>query len=724
MSMSYLDQFKKHITKHDYPLFLSLWEEYCLGDEVDGEELKKILLAAKNSEFATSFGRHVEKGLILWEKIKETEIGHEIFKLILDIQTTDDPELADLTFNYLEERYQKDPHFNEKIRLIGLREKKHFQSAVSNYELLTHMKKGNFVFHNAGWGVGEIVDISFLREQLSLEFDYVAGVKDLSFQNAFKTLTTLPHDHFLALRFGNPDELEAKAKKNPIEIIHLLLRDLGPLTAGEIKDELCELVIPNEEWTRWWQTARAKLKKDTLVDNPPDLQHPFQLRETKVAHEEQLKKNLEKQPDANTFIQMVYCFLRDFPSTLKNKEFKLELEEKLQEALRSKEISSDQELQIFFFLTDLKGVKEYHPANDLIKRLSAPEDVINTIDIVAFKKRALAEVRKSRTDWIEIFLNLFLTINQNSLLDYIFKELYENKQEPAIVNKLEELLAHPIRYPEVLLWYFQKIMKTSSLPFGTQEGKNRFFESFFILLSLLEQTTGHRDLIKKMLTFITSARYSNVRKIFQKADKSAVQEFLLLATKCQSFNDHDIKILHSLAEVVHPSLAKFGKKYEGEKEEEDNTIWTTQEGYVKIKNRLTQISTTEIVENAKEIEIARAHGDLRENAEFKAALERKSRLQNELKALSDQFNNTRILTRKDISVDHIGVGTVVDLEDEEDNTITFIILGPFEADPEKHIISFQSKIAQSLMGKKVGDMLPIKGKQCTICKLRNYFDAI
>ena len=48
---------------------------------------------------------------------------------------------------------------------------------------------------------------------------------------------------------------------------------------------------------------------------------------------EQLKKSLEKQPDANTLIQMVYCFLRDFPATLKNKEFKLivfnDIEEKV-----------------------------------------------------------------------------------------------------------------------------------------------------------------------------------------------------------------------------------------------------------------------------------------------------------------------------------------------------------------------------------------------------------
>lgn len=47
MSMSYLDQFQKHLRNHDYPSFLTLWEEYCMGDEIDGEELKRTLTSVK-----------------------------------------------------------------------------------------------------------------------------------------------------------------------------------------------------------------------------------------------------------------------------------------------------------------------------------------------------------------------------------------------------------------------------------------------------------------------------------------------------------------------------------------------------------------------------------------------------------------------------------------------------------------------------------------------------
>ncbi len=724
MSMSYLDQFQKHLGNHDYPSFLTLWEEYCMGDEIDGEELKRTLISVKNSELAAPFGRHVEKAVHLWDTIKETDLGHEVIKLIFDLQITDTPELGNLAFEYLKQRNSEDSYFNDKIRLIGLRDMKTFQGAISNYELLTHMKKGNFVFHTGGWGVGEIMDLSFLREQLSIEFDYVGGTKDLSFTNAFKTLLPIPDEHFLALRFGNPDELEERLKKNPVEVIHCMLRDLGPSTTGEIKDELCELVIPVEEWARWWQTARAKIKKDTMIETPEDIRKPFKLRETEVPHEDRLQKALEKKPDTTTLIQMVYSFLRDFPQTIKNEEFRKNLEDKLKEALSTAEISDAQELQLHFFMEDLSDGKTYAPTKELITRFTSPEDVIKDIEIIAFKKRALLEIRKLREDWPTYFLNLLLMVDQNPLRDYILLELLKVKKEAEVTVKLQELLAFPTRYPQVLLWYFQKIMKSSALPLSDQEGKNFFFEALLILLSSLEQSTSYRDLIKKTLTFLTTQRYTNVRKIYKNASKEAVQEFLLLATKCQSFTDHDIKIFHSLAEVVHPSLAKLGKKYDTDTHEEDNVIWTTQEGYRRIKERIKAISTSETVDNAKEIQAARALGDLRENAEFKAALERRDRLQSELRTLSEQFNRARIFTTNDVTTNEVGVGVVIDCKSDEGEKVSYTLLGPWEADPDKYILSFESKLAQSLMGKKTGDKVSVKGKTFTISHLRNYFETL
>ncbi len=719
IEMSYLKEFQTQIANHNLTSILKLWEEYCSGDELDCDELIQILKALKYSDMAENFGRHVDRILPLWTALGDTPVAYEILSLIIDIQTENNEMFADYAYNALHKKFGNDPNFNERIRLVGLRSRDKFQGAIGNYELLAHMQKGNYVFHIGGWGVGEIVDVSPIREQVSVEFDYVPGRKDLSFSNAFKTLLPIPEDHFLAMRFGTPDVLEQKAKENPAEMIRILLRDLGPKTASEIKDELCELVIPASEWQKWWQSARAKVKKDTMIQSPVDIKDPFILLRQEMRHEDKLQKALEGKPDANTLIQMVYSFFKDFSDTLKDPTFKALLQDKLKEALSYQEISDAQELQIHFFLEDLSNESEYAPILELIRRFKDLESIIDNIEILAFKKRLLTEIRKHKSDWQEFFLSIFFKMDQGTLRDYILNELIAAGQTDQIKAKLETLLAQPGQNPEAYIWYFQKVMSQDSLPFADQAGRIRFFEGFLILLSRVEENPDQRDLVKKIHAILSAGRYAIVRQIMQKASIQEVQEFLLLATKCHSLSDHDIKILHSLGEVVHPSLAKLQKNKHKDSLETE-VIWTTKEGFQKLQDRIQQIGTVETVENAKEIEIARSHGDLRENAEFKSALEKRDRLQGELKFLSDQLNKCRILSKEDIPSDEVGVGSIVECKNQKGQKVTYTLLGPWDADTEKNILSFQSKLAQTMKGKAVGEKFQFQGEEYTIASIKSF----
>ncbi len=721
--MSYLKDFLKHITNHDYSNFLKLWEEYCSGDELDGPELIEILKAAKTSSFSEFFGKHVERVIPLWEISENPIEAHEIFKLIVDLETTNNPKMGERVYEYLKEKYGDQEFFQEKIRLIGLRNKEKFQGAISHYELLSHIAKGKFVFHTAGWGVGVVVEYSLIREQICLEFDYVAGKKEMSFDTACKTLIPIPDDHFLAQRFGDPDALEKKARENPSLVIEMLLRDLGKKTAAEIKDELCDLVIPSEEWTKWWQGARSKIKKNTMIETPEDIRKSFVLRKAEVPHEERLQKALESKPDANTLIQLVYSFLKDFPETLKNPVFKSSLCARLEEMLAYPEIPNPQKLQLYFFSQDLGKQSDSKLISSLLSQfssLAAVQELIGQIDVLSFKKRALAELRKIQTEWASLFLNLFLSMEQGTLRDYMLSELLAENLEKEVGEKIEELIAHPSRYPDTFIWYFQKVMGQKKTLFSDKQGKIRFFESLLILLSYVEQTPEFKDLIKKIYTIISTGRYAIVRQMMKDANVEEVKEFLLLATKCHSLNDHDIKILHSLAEVAHPSLAKSGKKEKSSAEANQSVIWTTEEGSLKVKRRMQQIATVETVANAREIEVARGHGDLRENAEFKAALERRDRLQGELKLLSDQVNQSRVITVDDIATDEVSIGCIVQAKNEEGKEITYTLLGPWDADPEKNILAFQSKLAQSMVGLTVGEKFQALGELFTITAISSY----
>ncbi len=719
--MAYLKDFRDRIKHGDFTGFLRIWEEYCYGDQPDGEEIVQTLEEVKQSEFAKPFGAHVERVLPLWRGLPDESLSRAALRLIVDLQTTHSEDLASLVVTHLEARFPEDPLFQEKLRLIGLRNRDNFQGAIRNFELLTHMRQGQFVFHVGGWGTGEVLGISFIREEVEVEFEHMAGGQALSFEQAFRHLIPLEHGHFYARRFGDPDALEEEAKRDHAGVIRLLLRDLGPKTASEIKEEMEELVIPVEDWGRWWQTARSKLKKDTKVETPSDAKQKFRLRTEEMPHEVVFHQALETKPGITATIQMVYNYLKNFAETLKNQEFKTFLEGRLRDLLQEPEILESQFLEIFFFLEDLGDPEASRALSSKIQQLTHPEKVIHDITILPFQKRALQIMQRENPSWHLIFLDLFLTTAQPLLRDYLVVALQKGGYHKELQDKVEILLHHPISYPEIFFWYFQKVTSgKEELPFSDIQGKLRFFEGLLIVLDYIEKNVRHRDLVKKILNLVVAERYKLVRSLMQEASLGQIKEYLLLATKCQSFSDHDIKILHALAEVVYPTLARFRKDKE-RGISEDMPLWTTQEGFERTHRRIQQIATVETVQNAKEIEAARELGDLRENAEFKAALEKRDRLQGELKMLSDQLSRARVVTPDDVPSDEVGIGSVVHCLDRRGQAIRFILLGPWDADPDKRILSLQSKLAQAMQGRFVGETFTFQGEDYTITSLENYF---
>lgn len=724
--MSYLKEFLTQINLRDFHKFLVLWEEYCNSDFVETEEFSQLLKAIKTSDMSRHFGQIVETAIPLWRTIQDKKESYEILRLLIDLQTTNSPALADLALEALKSTYGDDPKFNERLRHTGLRTKENFQGALSKYDLLAHMAKSNIVFHTGGWGTGEIVDVSLVREQLVIEFENVGGRKDISFTNAFKVLIPLPQTHFLAKRFSDPDLLEKEGREDPIALIKLLLHDLGPKTAVEIKDELCDLVIPEADWTKWWQGTRAKIKKSAIIESPDGIKEPFYLRKAEWTPEERLQSVMRNKTDINQIIQTIYNFVRDTPNALKNETTKHSLQEQLRELLKTSGTTEDQQLQIYLLLEQFFDEKS---ANDHIAKIVQQqkniEQIIQSIDIIAFKKRALVAIKDNRSDWSTLFNTLLFIVSQAQLRDYMLKELNGHANGRALLEaKLQELLIHPARYPDMFVWYFQKLVGDEELniPFQNSEGRNQFFETFFILFSALEGQPEHRDLLKKMYNMLSNNRYALVRQLLQGTTLDFAKEFLLVASKCQTLTGHDMKILQSLTEVVHPSLAS-PKKKKGSSDEENEEIWTTEEGYFKIQEKIRQIGTVEMVENAREIEAARALGDLRENSEFKFAQERRARLQAELKTLSEQLNRARIITPEDVPSHEVGIATIVKVLDSKKEPSAYTILGPWDADPEKNILSFNSKLAQSMFGKKIGDTFDFRDETFHIAGLGNFFKS-
>ncbi len=717
--MGYIEEMNLQLENQNFPSFIQLWEEYRSSTEVPTDELIEIFETVRDSDYQEHFGPYAEEGLELIDKLDDPERKLDVLRAILDLQTTNSETLAHYSLAFLKENYGDRPHYNEKIRLVGLRAQTEFKGAIRSFELLTHMEKGKFIYHTGGWGVGEIIDISLIREQLSIEFENVLGVKELSFKNAFHNLVPVSETHFLAQRFGNPDQLEKEAKEDPLAVLKLLLSDVGPLNAHEIKDELFEVVIPAADWAKWWQSSRAKLKKDPQIKPPESISQPFALLDKAISHIDSFKELLEKDLEVEDFLQKSYQYTKQHVEVLKDPELKALYREKLLKHLS--QLHDTQELlkiQIYILIEDLFSD---HLDQALIKVLDSDIDIdylINAFHIGPLKKRFLEHIRKQRSDWPVIFSRIFLNISQHFLREYVLKELVKAKHENVQKEMLKKLLEHPVMYPECFFWYFQKLQISKELLYSNKEGLMLFFESLFVLLYHIENKAEYNDLVKKVHAFISKKHYQLFRDNIADTPIEFVREILLLVTKCQAFDNHDFKTFLSLAKVVHPKL----EDHQGSSDDEENIIWTTQEGYHKIQERIHHIATVETVQNAKEIEVARAYGDLRENSEYKFAQEKRARLQSEMKLLSSQLSQARILSPDDIDVAKIGVGTIVELVNIKGKVLKYTILGPWDADPDKSILSFQSQLAVTMAGHKINESFDFKDDTYTVNKIKSYLD--
>src|SRR5208337_3422889 len=108
--------------------------------------------------------------------------------------------------------------------------------------------------------------------------------------------------------------------------------------------------------------------------------------------------------------------------------------------------------------------------------------------------------------------------------------------------------------------------------------------------------------------------------------------------------------------------------------------------------------------NSKEIAIARSYGDLRENHEYKAAKEMQKILMRQKDELEAALTRARGQDFSNARTDIVGPGTVVLATDLTTNQPeTFTILGAWDSDPEKGIISYLTPIAMALVNRKVGD---------------------
>lgn len=135
------------------------------------------------------------------------------------------------------------------------------------------------------------------------------------------------------------------------------------------------------------------------------------------------------------------------------------------------------------------------------------------------------------------------------------------------------------------------------------------------------------------------------------------------------------------------------------------TAW----GLRKLQDELKQLISVERPKISGEIEVARAHGDLRENAEYHAAKEKQGHIEGRISDINGFIARAEIIEiAKFKGAKDVKFGASVELLDlETDKKVNYRILGEIEADLKKRWISINSPVARGLIGKKVGDTVTI-----------------
>ena len=136
----------------------------------------------------------------------------------------------------------------------------------------------------------------------------------------------------------------------------------------------------------------------------------------------------------------------------------------------------------------------------------------------------------------------------------------------------------------------------------------------------------------------------------------------------------------------------------------------TLNGSDELKDELNQLKHTARPEVVAAISEARAHGDLKENAEYHAAKEQQSFIEGRIQELEGVLSNAQIIDPTTLSKDgRVVFGVTVELVNiDNENEVTYQLVGDYESDIKKNRIAISSPIARALIGKEIEDIAVVK----------------
>ncbi len=612
--------------------------------------------------------------------------------------------------------YGNRAYANTLIDRTGINGEGDVRDAVKKLEIYFCLDVGDYVFHKS-WGVGQVCAIDPEGEKVVINFEKKSN-HSIAMDIVATILQKLEKDDLLVMIHARKDELQKMVEEDPVSLVKLTLKYFkGKALVSNLKARITTGVMPVEAWSKWWTNARKLLKKDPyikFIDGTPSTT-AIAFRDTPVTHHSDILEKLAGVRDLENKIEITKKYLAGMKDSEVCRDTLLEITN-----LFDKEVETHgntnpaaaiecclllEEIQLL-----LKGERgKYTSRVETFVRngINIPE-TISKINILDHRKQALCIVKKVLAEkWPEEFSSVFFT-NDGNLWEFIVKDLAAENKQSAVEAITHKLFNQFNAFPEHYIWFCKNGMQ------------GRFAELYHnidpaaLLCRLIE-------LLDNMGFKIQKGRNGNLKTISNKIKNLLEDKGVAYATSivndanAESIFDviSSSKCLEDWFKVAVENLIRdrFPDLFEvpGLPTIDDSKIYVTQVGYEKRKKEFDHLMNVEFTENARDLGEAISRGDLRENAEYKAAREKQAMLVEKAERLKAELQKVVIIDPRFIQTDTVVPGSKVTVRCEAKKELdVYTLLGPWDVDIEKGIISYLSPIGRGLFNKKMGDVVNIK----------------
>ena len=573
---------------------------------------------------------------------------------------------------------------------------------------LEAMEPDAYVVHRS-WGFGQIKSYDEAAQRLIIDFkDKKGHPMDPAF--CLTTMDVLPANHLLVRKETESKKIAELIAENPAQLVVEALESYPNHATTVIDLELTlAQVVGEDKFKKWWAAAKKALAKDPRIQVPEKKTECYILRETPVSAEDEI--------------------LEQFNST-RSARRRIALAEELVSAVGKKDVKTDLSVILAGVADAVKTSNQLDPAerlygaavrDDLARHINAdpatfePQQatlIANTRDLPAIAEKIPVHFQSqflelvSATHPIESRDILFslLKTSQGKFTTECINFLVEQGHADELAAALKRWQTEQNLRAPVLLWIvknrhskkFAKLLNDLITP--------RLLGAIFFAIDYeaLQASSARRIPLADILSEDTEL----IADLLSTADPETARDLANTLMLNQGFEELTKKSLLARFIKIFPKIQSLVAADAESKEEQ---LLVSKSSFERKREEYETIVSKKIPENSKAIAIAREHGDLKENSEYKMAKQDQQVLMSQKTSLEKDLGRARITDFKEATTDQVSVGTIVQVKSVANGNLTrYTVLGAWDGDPDNHVISYKTPFGAALLGKKVGDTVKVK----------------